>query len=148
MTPGEYLSRTKAHLVARYRLHSLPGRPEELEFTVPTHAAGADQPTRVVSLAYSGGELRVRKHGGPGNRTWVDHRDFRLQDDWLPKVNEYLDEFFGVGDQPGQRRVDHPVAKEVLSFGRPERPKPTLLARPRNLTDPLLGHGDSAHFEY
>jgi hypothetical protein len=85
--PDRFISITRARLIARYRMHTLPGRPEELE----TNAS----PKLVVSLAYSGGEMRIRQHGGNGNREWVDVRDFRLRDGWLSEVYDYLDPFIG-----------------------------------------------------
>lgn len=85
--PSRFISITRARLVARYRMHTLPGRPEELETN--------GSPKRVVSLAYCGGEMRIRKHGGEGNRDWTEVRDFRLRDGWLSEVYDYLDDWLG-----------------------------------------------------
>lgn len=85
--PSRFMSITRARLVARYRMHTIPGRPEELE----TNAS----PKCVVSFGFAGGEMRIRKHGGLDNREWVDARDFRLRDGWLSEVYDYLDEFLG-----------------------------------------------------
>lgn len=85
--PDRFISITRARLVARYRMHTLAGRPEELETN--------GSPKMVVSLAYSGGEMRIRKHGGNGNREWIETRDFRLRDGWLSEVYEFLDPWIG-----------------------------------------------------
>jgi hypothetical protein len=94
----------KARLIARYRLHTVPGRPEELVFNVPTQ--GLPQPQRVVSLAYGCGGIRIRKHGGTNNRDWVSVLDLQPRDGWHAEVYHYLDEFFGVGNAPGRRPAE------------------------------------------
>lgn len=81
--PDRFISITRARLIARYRMKTVPSRPEELI----THD-GLHQ----VSFAYSGGEMRIRKHDG---REWIDHRDFRLRDGWLSEVYDYLDAWIG-----------------------------------------------------
>lgn len=85
--PSRFIAVTRARLVARYRMHTIPGKPEELETN--------GSPKRVVSIAYSGGEMRIRKHGGHRNRDWIETRDFRLRDGWLSEVYDYLDDWLG-----------------------------------------------------
>jgi hypothetical protein len=90
--PSRFISITRARLIARYRMHTIPGKPEELETNLTI------EPLRgklVVSLAYSGGELRIRKHGGERNRDWIEVRDFRLRDGWLSEVYDFLDDWMG-----------------------------------------------------
>lgn len=89
--PSRFISVTKARCVARYRMHTLPGRPEELETNHEVRAVGK----RVISFAFAGGELRIRKHGGADNRRWVETRDFRLRDGWLNEVYDFLDDWLG-----------------------------------------------------
>jgi hypothetical protein len=86
-SPQRFIDVTRARLIARYRMHSIPGRPEELESN--------DWPQKIVSFAYSGGQMRIRKHGVQDNRNWDEVRDFQLRDGWLADVYEYLDDFFG-----------------------------------------------------
>lgn len=102
MNPERFISITRARLIARYRMHTIPGRPEELETNrvfVVASGTGEDrqfgEQKRIVSFGFAGGELRIRQHGGEKNRDWVDTRDFRLRDGWLADVYEYLDEFLG-----------------------------------------------------
>lgn len=109
--PAAYLAITKARLISRYRMHTIPGRPEELETN--------GDAKRVISLAYCGGEMRIRKHGGKGNREWGEVRDFRLHDGWLMQVYDYLDTFFGYVT-------------------------PMVIRKP---IDPLIGNGDSPYFQ-
>lgn len=89
-SPQRFLAVTRAKLVARYRMHSVPGRPEELVTN--------DSFEKTISFAFAGGEMRIRQHGGDNQREWVDHRDFRLRDHWLLEVFDYLDPFFGYID--------------------------------------------------
>jgi hypothetical protein len=123
--PDRFISITRARLIARYRMHTIPGRPEELE----TNA----EPKCVVSFAFSGGEMRIRKHGGLTNREWVDSRDFRLRDGWLSEVYEYLDSFLGY--LPTGTREERLQAKvrptEIAS--RDERT--STVVRPRPIRD-------------
>lgn len=97
-TPDRFISITRARLIARYRMHTIAGRPEELETNqvfVVTAGTGEDrlfsEQRRVVSFAFSGGEMRIRKHGGPDNRDWIEVRDFQLRDGWLSEVYDFLD---------------------------------------------------------
>lgn len=83
INPDRFLSVTRARCIARYKMKSIAGRPEELV----THD-GLHQ----ISFAYAGGEMRIRKHDG---REWIDHRDFRLRDGWLSDVYDYLDSWMG-----------------------------------------------------
>ena len=85
--PSRFISITRARLIARYRMHTIPGKPEEL---TTNHS-----PERTVSLAFSGGEMRIRKHGGERNRDWIEVRDFRLRDGWLSEVYDFLDSWLG-----------------------------------------------------
>lgn len=106
--PDRFISITRARCIARYRMHSIPGRPEELETNSEVRTVGQ----RTISFAYSGGELRIRKHGGPTNRDWVETHDFRLRDGWLDRVYEYLDDWLGyVPNQIAPRPIrDNPQA--------------------------------------
>jgi hypothetical protein len=89
--PDRFISITRARCIARYRMGTIPGRPEELIANGEVRAVGK----RTISLAYAGGEMRIRKHGGPSNRDWVEVRDFRLRDGWLDQVYEFLDDWLG-----------------------------------------------------
>lgn len=109
--PDRFISITRARLVARYRMHTIPGRPEELE----TNA----EPKCVVSFGYSGGTMCIRKHGGLTNREWVDSRDFRLRDGWLDEVYEYLDSFLGL-----PRAVAFPTIAQGVPTPATVRPRP------------------------
>jgi hypothetical protein len=82
-----FISITKARCIARYRMKAIPGRPEEL--------VGIHFPQKTISFAYSGGELRIRKHGGERDRDWIEVRDFRLRDGWLSEVYDFLDDWLG-----------------------------------------------------
>lgn len=75
----------KARITARYKLAAVPGRPDELR-----------QPMtgRVVSIGYGCGTIRLRKHGGPRNRTWVEILDIQPNDGWHAEVYSFLDAFF------------------------------------------------------
>jgi hypothetical protein len=89
--PDRFISIARARCIARYRMSTIPGRPEELITNHDIRTAGR----RTISLAYAGGEMRIRKHGGPSDRDWVEVRDFRLRDGWLDEVYEYLDNWLG-----------------------------------------------------
>jgi hypothetical protein len=97
--PDRFISITRARCIARYRMHTIPGRPEELEtnqYCFPIGKMTTEETVvtkRVISFGYAGGEVRIRKHGGPTNREWVETCDIRLADGWLDKVYEFLDEF-------------------------------------------------------
>lgn len=82
----------KARLIARYKLHSVPGRPEELTGNLLGVETALD---RVVSLGYASKTIRIRKHGGESNRTWVDYIDVQLNAGWHDEVYAFLDSFFG-----------------------------------------------------
>lgn len=93
-TPGRKMSVLKARCIARYRMHTTPGRPEELESnTWPDFG----QP-KVISFGYIHGSVRIRQHGGERNRDWVGYRDITFKDGWLSEVYDYLDSFFGYVD--------------------------------------------------
>lgn len=114
-SPGGLMAMMRAKCIARYKLHTVPGRPEELEEnqgplnpitvddrpsrTTPQTTVWNDPkhylPGRVISFGYIHGSVRIRQHGGERNREWVDTRDITFRDGWLDKVWEYLDPFFG-----------------------------------------------------
>jgi len=98
-TPSRFISITRARCIARYKMHSVPGRPEELaQVTLEVEVDGRYEgtyPGKVISFGYAGGELRIRKHGGTDNREWLEHRDIRLRDGWLQDVYEFLDVWLG-----------------------------------------------------
>ncbi len=96
-TPERFIAITRARLIARYKMHTNGPKTDELETNAIVYSFGK----RIVSIAYAGGEMRIRKHGGVNNRQWVDTRDFRLRDGWLAEVYEYLDGFLGY------RSIDH-----------------------------------------
>lgn len=96
------MSILRARCIARYRLHTPPGRPEELAqntlvVTEPSSPnPDREYPGKVISFGYIHGSIRVRQHGGDRNREWVDHIDLRTDDDgWLNEAYSYLDRFFG-----------------------------------------------------
>lgn len=118
-TPERFISITRARLVARYRMRTIPGKPEELETYASFPAVpGTGIMHRVVSLAYSGGEMRIRKHGGLRNRDWIEVRDFRLQDGWLGEVYDFLDSFLGY---VATSRTDRPTPATAFPHPRPIR---------------------------
>lgn len=80
------MSTLYARLVARYRLSAPPGRQEEL-----TQARTG----KTISLGYGCKTIRIRKHGGPTGRTWVDYLDIPIGVGWLGDVYAYLDQFMG-----------------------------------------------------
>jgi hypothetical protein len=82
----------KTRLIARYKLHTTPGRPEELTGNL----LGIDSAlNKTVSLGYGCKTIRIRKHGGPTNRTWDDTIDIQLNAGWHDEVYSFLDSFFG-----------------------------------------------------
>jgi hypothetical protein len=111
-SPGRMMSVLRARCIARYRLHSISGRPEELESnTVPD----SGQPKR-ISFGYIHGSVRVRQHGGESNREWVDHRDVTFKEGWLSEVYDYLDPFFDFTTPIAMARAikDSPQASAAL----------------------------------
>lgn len=121
-SPERFIAVTRARCIARYRMRTIPGKPEELE----THASfpavpGTGIMHRVISIAYSGGELRIRKHGGPRNRDWIEVRDFRLRDGWLGEVYDFLDSFLGY---VATSRTDRPTPATAFPRPRPIRDNP------------------------
>lgn len=96
----------KARLIARYRLTATPGRPEELVQSRPILNGPIEmgkpvmvgEPGHTVSLGYGCGTVRVRKHGGEGDRVWIDTRDVLIREGWHAEVYEFLDQFFGYVD--------------------------------------------------
>lgn len=108
--PWRFISITQARCIARYKMHNIPGRPEELE----SNSAYELGLPRVISFAFAGGEVRIRKHAGANNREWGEVRDFRLRDGWLDEVYAFLDPFFGFVS-PGMladRATLHPVIRQ------------------------------------
>jgi len=91
-SPSRLMSVLRARCIARYRLRSIPGRPEELESIAIAQSTSRHQ---VISFGYIHGSVRIRQHGGPTNREWVDHRDITFKEGWLSEVYDYLDRFFG-----------------------------------------------------
>jgi len=91
-TPGRRMSVLRARCIARYRLRSIPGRPEELEAIAFNVNAGHHL---TISFGYIHGSVRIRQHGGATNREWRDHRDVTFKEGWLSEVYDYLDPFFG-----------------------------------------------------
>lgn len=85
--PNRVMLILRARCVARYRLRSVPGRPEEL-VTIAGQELG-------VSFGYTHRVIRVRQHGGPRNREWIDARDIQIKDGWLDEAQAFLDPFFG-----------------------------------------------------
>jgi hypothetical protein len=90
-SPNRRMSVLRARCIARYGLHSVPGRPEEL---VSNRVFG-DLP-RVISFGYIHGSVRIRKHAGPTNRAWGETRDFTFKDGWLSEAYDFLDSWFGL----------------------------------------------------
>lgn len=80
----------RARLIARYQLHSVPGRPEELTENRGTYVDAPEGKT--VSIGYGCKTIRIRKHNG---RRWVDTLDIPVRDGWYAEVYAYLDPFFG-----------------------------------------------------
>ena len=116
-SPGGLMALLKAKSIARYKLHTVPGRPEELvenlgainpimerpEPGKPLPVINWDDPAhrlppKTISFGYIHGSVRVRQHGGERNREWVDSRDVTFRDGWLTSVWEYLDPFFGYNE--------------------------------------------------
>ncbi len=97
----------KARLVARYKLHTVPGRPEELsQATITVEYEGQPQGEyigKTVSLGYGCGTIRVRKHDG---RRWIDHIDLQPNDGWHGQVYAFLDRWMGYVDPS---TIPHPM---------------------------------------
>lgn len=104
--PDRFISITRARLIARYRMHTNGAKPEELETNALVETDPGVRVKRVVSIGFAGGEMRIRKHGGPGNRNWADTRDFQPRDGWLSEVYAYLDDFLGF--TPATERKEPP----------------------------------------
>jgi hypothetical protein len=94
------MSILRARCIARYRLHSIPGRPEELESNAIPLRPEFQHPKR-ISFGYIHGSVRIRQHGGETNREWIGYRDITFKEGWLSEVYDYLDPFFGYAD-PGK----------------------------------------------
>lgn len=100
----------KARLIARYRLHTVPGRPEELaQQTIDVEIDGQHQDTyhgKTVSIGYGCGTIRIRKHDG---RQWIQHLDLQPNDGWHAQVYQFLDSWMSyvdpnkIGDVTKQR---------------------------------------------
>jgi hypothetical protein len=95
-SPAGLMAMLKGKCIARYKLHTVPGRPEELQLN------GGDL---VISFGYLHGSVRIRQHGGERNRQWVDYADITFRDGWLGTAFEYLDPFFGYTDPFAPPRV-------------------------------------------
>ena len=118
-SPDRMMSVLKARCIARYKLHTVPGRPEELirnlrpvaEIPQSTEPIGiAAVLDRTISFGYLHGQVRIRKHGGQGNRQWIDTRDIIFKDGWLSEVYDYLDPFFGYVDPTS---IIRPLARPI-----------------------------------
>lgn len=105
ISPERFMAITRARCIARYRMQSVPGRPEELQRVAPPVSAipRSGQPVgvqailpRTISFGCRMGEIRIRKHGGHNDRAWIDHVDIRIQDGWLQQVYEFLDDWMGL----------------------------------------------------
>lgn len=98
------MSVMRARCVARYQMHSVPGRPEEL---VANHAnAFPASAPRTISFGYACGSIRIRKHGGPRNRDWVETIDIQIKDGWLDDVYTFLDSWMGYAPP------SHPIIRQ------------------------------------
>lgn len=105
--PNRVMSILRANCIARYKMHSILGRPEELAKRMKLITAQApdvgpvkahwdgDHIDRVISFGYLHGSIRIRKHGGDRNRAWIDHVDLRLDGDWMAGAFDFLDEWLG-----------------------------------------------------
>lgn len=99
------LASLKARLIARYKLHTVPGRPEELEANRPIlngqpvmgKPIVVGDPGKVISLGYGCGTIRIRKHNG---REWTDWIDLQVTNaGWHDEVYAFLDSHFGYQPQ-------------------------------------------------
>lgn len=85
------LAAMKVRLIARYGLFTVPGRPEELIQPAQTRQAPGGLSGRTISIGYGCGTIRIRKHGGRGQRTWEDWIDIQPNDGWHAQVYDFLD---------------------------------------------------------
>lgn len=107
-SPQRVMAILRANCIARYKMHSIPGRPEELG-----KAGGGNLP-RVISFGYQHGSIRIRKHGGDRNRAWVDHVDLRLDGDWMAGAFDFLDEWLGYQSPVVQYATTLPPNTETI----------------------------------
>lgn len=137
-SPGGLMAVLKARCIARYQMHTVPGRPEELE-TNEEHGHYIDGDRNlVISFGYLHKSARIRQHGGERNREWQDTRDITFRDGWLDEVYAYLDPFFGynppTGHQPaGATALFMEVQKTGLSvadIATPETVRRLITGRP------------------
>lgn len=84
------MAKMRARFVARYRLHEVPGRPEELRDL---------QTGKRISLAYASKSIRVRFQDG---RRWLDRIDLPVYpggEGWQDRAMPLTDAHFGYIDQ-------------------------------------------------
>ncbi len=110
-TPERFIAITRARLIARYKMHTNGPKTDELETNHPIRGHGK----RIVSIAYAGGEMRIRKHGGQNNRQWVSTRDFKLRDGWLAEVYEYLDKWLDYHSIDLVTKAPRPISLDPLT---------------------------------
>lgn len=86
LSPNIQINMLRAHLIGRYRLDHVPGRPEELRQPGTTHG---------VSVQYGCKQIRVRLMDG---RQWVETLDLQLDGTHTARVRRVvsiLDPWFG-----------------------------------------------------
>jgi hypothetical protein len=95
VTPSAQIAKVRAHLIARYRLANVPGRPEEHRATERTGRVPFGNDHR-VSVQYASHSVRVRAMVG---RKWTHTVDFQVGDpDWQAKIHPELDNHFEYVD--------------------------------------------------
>lgn len=126
------IARMRAHLIARYKLVAVQGRPEELE-----HPNG-----RRVSLGYGSKTIRVRLQEG---RDWKERHDFQIAEGWGAVLYAMCDPWFaqldpkpgmldigaGIRQAMGISETRHHAAPEEQAAGR----APVTERRPRPIRD-------------
>lgn len=94
----------KARLVARYKLHAVPGRPEELEANRPVlnppiemgKPIQVGEPGKRISIGYGCKTVRIRQHDG---RNWTETLDLQIGDGWHEQVYAFLDPYYNYQSQ-------------------------------------------------
>lgn len=82
------LAQMKAHMIARHKLATVKGRPEEME--LPGSGLG-------VSISYGCRQVRVRLMEG---REWLAVADFQPGRPWRDRLNKITDPHFGFQGVP------------------------------------------------
>ena len=77
------IAQMRAHMIARYRLTNVTGKPEEM-------VSSAD-PNRGASLGYGCRTIRVRLMAG---REWLRADDFQIRTDWHAALHAMCDTYF------------------------------------------------------